>query len=379
MNLRRRICILSALIVFSVLYASPAAAYPFFAGQIGRNCTFCHALFPRLNEEGRVFRSNGFLFDEEEMPRPKEAMLPPLSMEVEIEGFYKKENIGADEPESADIVLEELELISGASFGPGGRVSALGIVLVSEENDEFKASLPNAFIQVNDINGASGEGRLNLRAGRFQTGPGLFNAAEAVVGGAYLADIAMGIIRPEDGAVELNGILLTSDAESFRPTHRYSLGFARGDEDDGIRLKGYYLSYSASFMESLSVGAIYRNGTFRNESFSGLGVAAELDRGFFIMSIGYFASYSGAGGPDKDDIVLEAVLFPMLKTSLLLRYDVLNIDGSSGVRSHAVAVRYDMLDNAYAKIEYAGTTDRDNVFFDADEENEARVILAAAF
>ncbi len=378
-NIKRHVRLLPVFIFFSLFFDAPAMAYPFFAGQIGRDCAFCHSLFPRLNEEGRVFRSKGFRFDGEAMPRSMDAMTPPLSIEAEVEGFYKKEGSGADEAESSDVIIEELELIMAGAFGQGGRASALGMVLVKEENNDFKAALPNAFIQINDLYGPTGEGHLNIRAGRFQTGPGLFDETGALAGGAYLADSVMGILRPEDSGAELNGIALTGDAESFMPTQRYSLGLAREDGDDGIRLKGYYLSYSAAFMESLTIGMIYRNGRQGVESFNGLGIATELDRGFFVMSIGYFASFAGGEGSDMDNIVLEAVLFPMLKTSLAVRYDVLNKDGSDGIRSHSIAARYDMLNNIYAKIEYSGTTDMDNVFFDADEAEEARIIFAAAF
>ena len=39
---------------------------PMFAKRIGRDCSYCHVAFPKLNETGRIFKTNGYRFAEEE-------------------------------------------------------------------------------------------------------------------------------------------------------------------------------------------------------------------------------------------------------------------------------------------------------------------------
>ena len=68
---------------------------PFFARRIGRDCTYCHTLIPKLNEMGRTFRSNGYRFTaEEEWQDVRDWQTVPVSVEAEVE-----ESMGAAELE----------------------------------------------------------------------------------------------------------------------------------------------------------------------------------------------------------------------------------------------------------------------------------------
>src|SRR3989304_9187420 len=42
-----------------------AEAVPAFARRIGRNCSYCHTVFPELNETGHIFKANGLRFADE--------------------------------------------------------------------------------------------------------------------------------------------------------------------------------------------------------------------------------------------------------------------------------------------------------------------------
>ncbi|HLA50695.1 MAG TPA: hypothetical protein VJZ92_00370, partial [Thermodesulfobacteriota bacterium] len=103
-----------AVLIFSGIAAPETVeAMPFFARQVSKNCTFCHSIFPKLNETGRIFRSNGYRFAEnadEGWKEVKDANTLPLSAEVELEGKYNMDKKSGARTTSSDFVVEEVEL-----------------------------------------------------------------------------------------------------------------------------------------------------------------------------------------------------------------------------------------------------------------------------
>jgi len=250
-----------ALCVLSAICPSAALAVPFFSRQIGRNCAFCHTLIPKLNEKGRVFRSNGYRFPGEGEWKEVGAMpTVPVSLELEAEGMYDRVK-NSSWKESSNLKLDETDLTAGGAVGKSGRISMLASVLAVEKNPGpgVNVGVQKGFVQVNDLAGRAGEGALNFRLGRWDIGFPFFNTIGSVITNRLLADTVLNVFTPQQNAVEFNGSIV-ADEDSPYPTHRYAIGATDETVLTGSRLKGYYAMYSATFAEVINIGGIYRGG-----------------------------------------------------------------------------------------------------------------------
>ncbi|MBE9531754.1 MAG: hypothetical protein IME98_02995, partial [Proteobacteria bacterium] len=157
-----------ALFILSTFAASESFAMPMFAKRIGRDCSYCHVSFPKLNETGRIFRANGFRFAEEEQwVEIKDMDTLPLAMEIEIEGVFNKTKSGGVWSDESDMKVEELEIMAGAVLGKEGKVSVLGVIGIEETATDYEP-FSHGYIQINDLIGPRGEGVLNLKAGEYE-------------------------------------------------------------------------------------------------------------------------------------------------------------------------------------------------------------------
>ena len=371
------------LLVLAVLAFLPvdAVAMPFFARRIGRDCTYCHKAIPKLNDTGRVFRSNGYRFvAEEQWQEARDWQTFPIAVEAEVELLYNRLTTGGATTESNDMKVEEVEIAAGGPMGKSGRVSAMALVVFSDTGSGVDTSVDKAFVQVNDLVGARGEGRLNLRAGRWEVGLPFFNSTSTPLGNGYLADSALNILTSGQRAVELNGSVVREGEESSF-AHRYSAGLSREDIYGGEKLAGFYGTYSFTINEAYSLGAIYRTGREKlgsvDTSYNKYGVAGEVDAEWAVFTAGFFKSGSN-GAPERDDYVVE-LLVPVGKLTLGARYDYLKEHGRDGAGSQTVMVRYNILSNVYAQLEYRGLDDPALVTGTNEDESKLRAFLVAIF
>lgn len=371
----------TAVIFAAILPPSDSEAYPFFSRKVGRDCTYCHTVFPMLNETGRVYRSNGYRFAADEWNDVKDWRGVPLAAEVEVEGAYDRVKSSGVVTESSDLKVEEAEITAGGAFGTTGKITALVSVVTGQTDTGTDTSIHKAFIQVNDLAGPVGEGVLNLRAGQFDIGLPFLNTAEAVISNRYLAESTIGILASEERAVELNGSVVT-DEESYMPTHRYFAGAVREDVYDGNKLKGYYAGYAATFKERYNIGGIYRGGHEKSGtqdiSFDKWGLSGSAEVGPVIVTAGYFRA-NRSGSPNRADYVAELIYQPLARFSISARYDYLKEKDKKGAKSQTFMARYNILSNVFTQIEYRGLTDKGNAVGANEDEDKVRLFLVAVF
>lgn len=361
---------------------------PFFARQIGRSCSFCHTQFPKLKEAGRIFRANGYRFEDEgEWKEVEEYEVLPAAFEVEVEGKYDRTESSGARSTSSDMVIEEVEVMAGGAIGESGRVSALAMLAVAQGDSggtaTYETTLPSAFIQVNDLIGPRGSGLLNLRAGQGQVALPHSGCSQKVIHNAYFAESTLGLYSCSQRLVELNGSVVTQDEESWSPTHRYSAGVTRENVHDDDRLKGAYASYSLTFKEIYTIGAIYRYVEERDGPLDGYynryGASAEAEAGPFVLSAGYFRSDRVGSGGDSFNYVLEGTWSPGMNLTLGARYDIFKTAGKKGARSQSYMLRYDIMNNVYTQIELRTLDDDDHATGSAEGSTKGRFFLVALF
>lgn len=365
-----------------VLAAADALAMPMFARQVGRDCTFCHNIIPGLNETGRIFRQGGYrLEDEGEWTEVRDLKSIPISAGVEVEGFYDRLTASGITSESSGLKVEEVELMTGGAFGKTGRVSALAMVLLSDTGSSTEVTLHRGVIQVNDLAGPVGAGRLNLRAGLWEAGLPFLNAARSPISNSYLADSVLGLIGSEQRAVEINGSLIDYDSP-YQTTHRWGAGITREDINGDDKLKGVYAYYALTLIEDYNVGVIYRAGEEArgaiDASYNRTGIGAGAESGPLMLTAGvFFSEVSGFG--NAFEYLVEAVFMPTARLSVAARYDQLQESGKKGVKSHSLMTRYNILSNAYLQLEYRGLNDDDHISGANEDETKVRLLVAAFF
>ncbi len=384
----RSLTLLSTLFItlFTLFVPTDASAIPAFARRVGRDCSYCHNMFSKLNETGRVWRANGLRFEaEEEWQKVKKIETIPVSVEIEIEASYNNTTASGAGATSSDMVIEEMELLSGGAFGKEGRVSAYGVLGVQQAEDgTFSSVINNAYIQINDLVGETGTGLLNLKAGKSSFGlPFIADYQKAIVN-RYLADSALDILTRGLRMVELNGIKVTADEESWSPTQTYAIGLARENVLSSHKFKSFYARYALSFKERYAIGALYRRGLetdaagTSDTAYDKVGLGAEADLGKVVITAGYFAVRHKTG-PDKNNYMIEALYMPLSKVGFGARYDLLKENGRQSVVATSLMARYNLLSNAYAQIEYRGLRDYGHVTGGNEKEDKVRLFLVALF
>lgn len=367
-------------VLFVLFLPSFSSAFPFFSRQIGRDCTFCHSLLPKLNETGRAFRSGGYrLPGEAEWKEAKDLSSIPASIEVEVEAAYNDLKTNGARSESSDIKIEEVELFAGGAFGKTGKVSVNAVTTFEETEEGADIAITHAFVQVNDLLGPVGEGLLNIRAGKWDIGLPFLNTI-APISNAYLAESALGVLSAEEKGVELNGNM-SSEGERLTVAHRWSAGVLRQDIGSDDKFKGAYATYSVTFQEDYSLGALVRAGKEaaggEDASYTKYGLAAEAEYGPAIFTLAYFrSSVSGAG---SDDWLAEAFYFPRPRLSVGLRYEYLKEEAGQGARAQTLMARYNMLSNVFVQAEYRLLSDEDHAVSTNEDEEKLRAFLVALF
>ncbi len=372
--------------VFAVLAFFPvdAGAMPFFARRIGRDCSYCHRAIAKLNDTGNIFRSNGYRFAAEDgWEDARDWKTFPVAVEAEVELLYNRFKTGGVRTESNDMKVEEVELFAGGPMGKSGRVSTLVRVPFADTGDSgsgLDTTVDKAFVQINDLVGPSAEGRLNLRAGRWDVGLPFLNATSSPLGNGYLADRTLNVLTSGQRVVELNGSGVREGEESAF-SHRYSAGLSREDVFGGEKLAGFYGTYSFTVNEAYSLGGMYRTGREKlgsvDTSYNKYSIAAEVDAGVAVITAGFFKSDMN-GAPERDDYVIE-MLVPLDKFTIGARYDYLKEHGKDGARSQTLMVRYNILSNVYGQLEYRGLDDSALVTDANEDELKLRAFLMAIF
>ena len=364
-----------------------AEAVPAFARKVGRNCTYCHTLFPKLNETGRTFLSGGFRFsDDDAWEKVKDLKTIPVAFEVELEGLYNNTTASGVRTESSDMKVEEVEMIAGGAFGRSGRVSALGVFAIEQSDSgtstTYDAKIGDAYIQINDLIGPTGAARLNIKAGQMHLALPFLGGHQRFIHNAYLANSTLGLFSTTARVIELNGLKLTSDDESLIPTHRWSAGISRDSVNDDNKLSGYYAAYSFNVLEAFSFGALYRSGKEQfgtiDTRYNRYGAAVEGEFGPVVIAGGLFLS----DREERDSFtnyLLEALYLPLPKISLGARVDVVAESGKKNAQATSLMARYDILANAYALLEYRGLSDDDLITGSNEDEEKLRLILVMLF
>ena len=380
-----------ALIIVGALGASPHAhAIPAFARQLDVACSTCHSAFPRLNEAGRTFRSNGYrMLEEAKGLEAWQLDSLPLAFEAEMEAFRDRDTDSESVrlPTASDVKLEAAEVLFGTALGETGRASVFAAIEVAQEDENgettYAAELGPAFIQVNDLAGGQGLGRLNFRVGQFDLSMPFLSPEQSVIKNDYLAQAIGALGDGARRALEINGQAIVDSGDNSI-AHRYAFGLARtAFNGDSNRSSDFdpYASYAVNFRERYTLGLIaksdHEEGATPDESqkVRRVGIAGNAVVGPAEVTLGYFSANPDLGAT-YDDTVLEGLYYIGKKTVLGARLEQLSADGATDdARAISFTTRYNVLQNLAFIFEYRHLKDNSSIIGDNIEEEHMRLIF----
>jgi len=372
--------------LLTVFAPEEAAAIPAFSRQTGKSCSTCHSAFPKLNQTGQNFRTNGFRFPEDgEWNEVQDLKHVPLSMEIEVEAEFEKED---GDSQKSIMHIDEVELLAGTPLGKNGVFSAYSVLSFSQG----EVAVGQAYGQVNDLIGETGHGLLNAKVGQFEISLPFLSSTQRVIKNRYFAQEFMGIVGSNRGnntlgnetehetaeiynsAVELNGQIVGKEAKDL--THRFYVGaFQPRALNDGNKLgwPGLYAMYAVNFLENFNLGAIYKRDVVNSGALDPFtpndkkgvnkwGVSGDAKIGPFIATLGYFRSdglpsdVSGTTYPGIDKSIqnyMAEVLFIPNKTWLVGgRFDHIDQESYQSSSRTTVMGRYNILPSVYIQAEW---------------------------
>ena len=372
--------LLSFVLLLGSLMATESNAMPMFAKRIGRDCSYCHVAFPKLNETGRIFKANGFRFaEEEEWEKLKDMGALPLAMEIEIEGEFNNTKSAGVTTEESDMKVEEVEILAGAVLGKDGKVSVHGVVGL-EDGTAFS----HGYIQINDLYGPTGVGLLNFKTGTYEVALPFLANSDRIIKNGYFAEKSLDVFSTIQMSMELNGSIV-GEEETSEATHRYAVGITREDVNSENKFKGFFASYSLTYWEKYNVGAIYRRG--EEDAGGGVdrttnryGIAGEVEfKETALVTLGIFRA-ERSGLEDLDNIMLEALWFPLDELVLGARVDMLFQNNAEDALALSLTARYNIMLNVFAQLEVRTLTDDDLISGGSnEEERKGRLFLVALF
>jgi hypothetical protein len=393
--------------LLAVFAPQEAAAIPAFSRQTGKSCSTCHSAFPKLNQAGQNFKTNGFRFPEDgEWYDIQDMKHVPLSAEVEFEAEFNKDRSGAGgakTPQHSLLKIDHIPIFGGTPLGKTGRASAYGAMNFSEGSVEVR----QAYGQINDLIGATGHGLLNIKAGQFDIALPFLSHSQRVIKQRYYAQSQLGILGARaqgntateneavefyNTAVEVNGQIVGKEATDL--THRYAVGVYQPQSlNDTNRLQdpGLYATYAVNFLENFNIGAIYKRDVV-NKAAAGapdgkvhvdkIGIAGDAKIGPFIATFGYFrsdAKVSGAStfqaAQDLQNYMGEILFIPDKQWVVGGRADHIDQEGTQSGTRTTVMGRYNITSSMFCQLEYRVTDGLDR----STDGQRARAFLVALF
>lgn len=364
-----------------------AEAIPAFSRQTEKSCSTCHSAFPKLNQTGQNFRTNGFRFPEDkEWKDVQDLKHVPLSAEIEVEAEFNKDRSGnggsnANNSQNSLLKIDEIELLAGTPLGKTGRASGYGVVNFAEGN----VGIGQAYAQINDLLGATGHGLLNVKAGQFDIALPFLSHSQRVIKQRYYAQSQLGILGARDRgtvgdeseaqefyntAIEINGQMVGEESKDL--THRYAVGVFQpqglnptnnANLTNRLGDPGFYATYALNFFENFNIGAIYKRDVVNNatlgvpdakKALDKFGVAGEAKVGPFIATLGYFRS-EAVNARDLQNYMGEVLFIPDKQWVVGARVDHIDQElAQSGTRTTAMG-RYNITPSVFVQAEWRVT------------------------
>jgi hypothetical protein len=230
-----RIALRCTLTLAVAVFATRAEAIPAFARKYGMSCTACHLAWPILNQQGQLFRDNGYQFGtEKDEPVTLAPAYWPVAMRTTAAYQYSRTtNVTSD---NGPITVTT----GGVPQPPGVDVLSAGtiakdisflLILTGFSPSDGQAFAESAWVRVDNLGGSRWA---NLKVGKFEVDlPASAHRGVPLTNGYAIYGPRYGSAVPFDLSSNQVGVEL--DGHSIDGTTRYAISMVSANGDPGSR------------------------------------------------------------------------------------------------------------------------------------------------
>jgi hypothetical protein len=230
-----RLTLRIALTLAVVATASRAQAIPAFARKYGVSCTACHLAWPILNQQGQLFRDNGYQFGtEKDEPVTLAPAYWPIAMRTTPAYQYTRTTNQTSDTGPITVGTGGLPAGPAADLLTAGTVakdiSYLLVVAGFAPPDE-PASIESAFVRLSNLGGSSWA---NFKIGKFEVDlPASAHRGVSLTSGYAIYGPRYGSGVPLD--LSSNQVGVEFDGHDARSATRYAISLVSANGDPGGR------------------------------------------------------------------------------------------------------------------------------------------------
>jgi hypothetical protein len=222
-----------ALAVAILAGAARAQAIPAFARKYGMSCTACHLAWPILNQQGQLFRDNGYQFGtEKDEPVTLAPAYWPIAMRTTAAYQYSRTT---NQPSDAGPITVAT---GGLPAGPAADLLTAGtiakdvsflLVVAGFAPPDEPAGIESAFVRLSNLGGSSWA---NVKIGKFEMDlPASAHRGVSLTSGYAMYGPRYGSAVPLD--LSQNQVGVEFDGHDARGATRYAISLVSANGDPG--------------------------------------------------------------------------------------------------------------------------------------------------
>jgi hypothetical protein len=218
-----------------VASATRAEAIPAFARKYGMSCTACHVAWPILNQQGQLFRDNGYQFGtEKDEPVTLAPAYWPIAARTTAAYTYHRTTNQPSDNGPITISTGGVPLPPGVDLLSAGTIAkdiSFLLVLTGFSPTDNAAFAESAWVRVDNLGGSHWA---NLKVGKFEVDlPASAHRGVPLTNGYAIYGPRQGSVAPFD--LSQNQVGIEFDGHGLDGATRYALSLVSANGDQGTR------------------------------------------------------------------------------------------------------------------------------------------------
>jgi hypothetical protein len=228
-----RVTLRIALTLAVLVLATRAEAIPAFARKYGMSCTACHLAWPILNQQGQLFRDNGYQFGtEKDEPVTLTPAYWPVAMRTTAAYQFSRTTNQTSDAGPITVATGGVPQPPGVDVLAGGTIArdiSFLLILTGFSPSDGAALAESAWVRLDNLGGSRWA---NLKVGKFEVDlPASAHRAVPLTNGYAMYGQRYGSAVPFD--LSENQVGVEFDGHSVDGTTRYAISLVSANGDLG--------------------------------------------------------------------------------------------------------------------------------------------------
>jgi hypothetical protein len=230
-----------ALTLAVVAFATRAEAIPAFARKYGMSCTACHLAWPILNQQGQLFRDNGYQFGtEKDEPVTLAPAYWPISARTTAAYVYTRNTNQESDGGPITVATGGVPQPPGVDLLSGGTIArdiSFLLILTGFSPTDGAALAESAWVRVDNLGGSRWA---NLKIGKFEVDlPASAHRAVPLNNGYAIYAPSWAAQQPNSPRPQFdlsqNQVGVELDGHSLDGTTRYAISLVSSNDEPGAK------------------------------------------------------------------------------------------------------------------------------------------------